>query len=96
MPSTSSPVRDGSRPPKTPTALLRFFHPGFWQPFNGNKFTKVNDLTVPTRRGFGSSCWLGSIRRQKLMVMGGGWPATSSTNVIDLDSSSSPKYKAGP
>jgi len=30
------------------------------------------------------------------MVMGGGWPATSSTNVIDLDSSSSPKYKAGP
>ncbi len=76
--------------------LDQVFHPGFWQPFNGNKFTKVNDLTVPTRRGFGSSCWLGSIRRQKLMVMGGGWPATSSTNVIDLDSSSSPKYKAGP
>jgi len=51
---------------------------------------------VPTRRGFGSSCWLGSIRRQRLMVMGGGHPATSSTNVIDLDSSSTPKYKAGP
>lgn len=74
----------------------QFFHPGFWQPFGGNKFTKVNDLTVPTRRGFGSSCWLGSIRRPRLMVMGGGWPATSSTNVIDLDSSSSPKYRAGP
>jgi hypothetical protein len=73
-----------------------FFHPGFWQPFNGNKFTKVNDLSVPDRRGFGSSCWLGSIRRQKLIVMGGGWPATTSTNVIDLDSSSAPKYKAGP
>ena len=73
-----------------------YFHPGFWDPFNGNKFTKVNDLTVPTRRGYGTSCWLGSIRRQKLMVMGGGWPATSSTNVIDLDSSSTPKYKAGP
>jgi len=29
-------------------------------------------------------------------VMGGGWPATSSTNVIDLDSSSKPKYTAGP
>ena len=28
--------------------------------------------------------------------MGGGHPATSSTNVIDLDSSSAPKYKAGP
>jgi len=73
-----------------------FFQPGFWQPFNGNKFSKVNALTHPTRRGFGSACWLGSIRRQKLMVMGGGWPATSTTNVIDLDSSSSPKYTSGP
>jgi Domain of unknown function (DUF1929) len=71
------------------------FTPGFWQPFNGNKFTKVNSLTKPTQRGFGSACWLGSIRRQKLMVMGGGWPATSTTNVIDLDSSS-PKFKSGP
>jgi hypothetical protein len=73
-----------------------YFHPGFWAPFKGNKYTKVNDLSHPTRRGFGTSCWLGSIRRQKLMVMGGGWPATSSTNIIDLDSSSSPKYKSGP
>jgi hypothetical protein len=73
-----------------------FFQPGFWDPFNGNKFRKVNALTHPTRRGFGSACWLGSIRRQKIMVMGGGWPATSTTNVIDLDSSSSPKYKSGP
>jgi Domain of unknown function (DUF1929) len=82
--------------PEDVDSSTKFFHPGFWQPFNGNKFTKVNDLTSPTRRGFGSSCWLGSVRRQKLMVMGGGWPATSSTNVIDLDSSSAPKYKAGP
>jgi hypothetical protein len=82
--------------PEDVDSSSQFFHPGFWQPFSGNKFTKVNDLTVPTRRGFGSSCWLGSIRRQRLMVMGGGWPATSSTNVIDLDSSSAPKYKAGP
>ena len=73
-----------------------FFQPGFWQPFKGNKFTKVNALTNSTRRGFGSACWLGSIRRQKLMVMGGGWPATSSTNVIDLDSSSAPQFKSGP
>jgi Galactose oxidase-like, Early set domain len=73
-----------------------YFHPGFWAPFKGNKYSKVNDLSHPTRRGFGTSCWLGSIRRQKLIVMGGGWPATSSTNVIDLDSSSSPKYKSGP
>jgi len=82
--------------PEDVDSSSQFFHPGFWQPFSGNKFTKVNDLTVPTRRGFGSSCWLGSIRRQRLMVVGGGWPATSSTNVIDLDSSSAPKYKAGP
>jgi hypothetical protein len=73
-----------------------YFHPGFWEPFKGNKFKKVNDLTKPTQRGFGTACWLGSIRRQKIMVMGGGWPATSTTNVIDLDSSSSPKYKKGP
>jgi Domain of unknown function (DUF1929) len=73
-----------------------FFHPGFWAPFKGNKYTKVNDLSHPTRRGFGTACWLGSIRRQKLMVMGGGWPATSSTNAIDLDSSSSPKFRSGP
>jgi hypothetical protein len=73
-----------------------FFHPGFWQPFGGNKYTKVNDLSHPTQRGFGTSCWLGSIRRQKIMVMGGGWPATSTTSVIDLDSSSSPKFSSGP
>jgi Galactose oxidase-like, Early set domain len=73
-----------------------YFHPGFWAPFNGNKYQKVNDLTKPTQRGFGTSCWLGSIRRQKIMVMGGGWPATSTTNVIDLDSSSTPKFKSGP
>jgi hypothetical protein len=85
-----------AKAPEDVDSQTQFFHPGFWEPFKGNKFTKVNDLTVPTRRGFGSSCWLGSIRRQKLMVMGGGWPGTSSTNVIDLDSSSSPKYKAGP
>jgi Domain of unknown function (DUF1929) len=85
-----------AKAPEDVDSQAQFFHPGFWEPFKGNKFTKVNDLTVPTRRGFGSSCWLGSIRRQKLMVMGGGWPGTSSTNVIDLDSSSSPKYKAGP
>ena len=85
-----------AKAPEDVDSSNQVFHPGFWEPFNGNKFTKVNDLTVPTRRGFGSSCWLGSIRRQKLMVMGGGWPGTSSTNVIDLDSSSTPKYKAGP
>ncbi len=85
-----------AKAPEDVDSSSQFFHPGFWEPFNGNKFTRVNDLTVPTRRGFGSSCWLGSIRRQKLMVMGGGWPGTSSTNVIDLDSSSAPKYKAGP
>jgi len=85
-----------TKPAEDAEASQGYFHPGFWQPFHGNKYTKVNDLTVPTRRGFGSSCWLGSIRRQTLMVMGGGWPATSSTNVIDLDSSSSPKFKSGP
>jgi Galactose oxidase-like, Early set domain len=84
------------KPAETVEGQQGFFHPGFWEPFNGNRFTRVNDLTVPTQRGYGASCWLGSIRQQKLIVMGGGWPATSSTNVIDLDSSSAPKYAAGP
>jgi len=85
-----------AKAPEDVDSSAQVFHPGLWEPFNGNKFTKVNDLTVPTRRGFASSCWLGSIRRQRLMVMGGGQPGTDSTNVIDLDSSSAPKYKAGP
>ena len=85
-----------TKPAEDAEGTQGYFHPGFWAPFKGNKYTKVNDLSHPTRRGFGTSCWLGSIRRQKLMVMGGGWPATSSTNVIDLDSSSSPKYRSGP
>jgi hypothetical protein len=85
-----------TKPAEDAEGTQGYFHPGFWAPFKDNKYTKVNDLSHPTRRGFGTSCWLGSIRRQKLMVMGGGWPATSSTNVIDLDSSSSPKYKSGP
>jgi hypothetical protein len=84
------------RPAEDAEGTQGYFHPGFWEPFNGNKFTKVNDLTRPTQRGHGTACWLGSIRQQKIMVMGGGWPATSSTNVIDLDSSSAPTFKAGP
>jgi Domain of unknown function (DUF1929) len=84
-----------TKPAEDAEGAQGYFHPGFWDPFKGNKYKKVNDLTKPTQRGFGTSCWLGSIRRQKIMVMGGGWPATSSTNVIDLDSSS-PKYKSGP
>jgi hypothetical protein len=41
------------------------------------------------------SCFFGDVRDQNLMVMGGGWPATARTNVIDLDSAS-PLYRAGP
>ena len=37
----------------------------------------------------------GDVRRQNLMIMGGGWPATASSNVIDLDSVT-PVYRAGP
>jgi hypothetical protein len=83
------------KPAETVDSQQGFFHPGFWEPFNGNRFTRVNDLTVPTQRGYGTSCWLGSARPQKVIVMGGGWPATSSTNVIDLGDSA-PKYTAGP
>ncbi len=83
------------QPAETAEGQQGFFHPGFWEPFNGNRFTRVNDLTVPTQRGYGTSCWLGSARPQKVIVMGGGWPATSSTNVIDLGDSV-PRYTVGP
>jgi hypothetical protein len=65
---------------------------GFWLPFNNNKFTAVGGLTKATQRGSGASCWVGDIRDQRLMVMGGGWPTTTSTNLINLKATK-PAYK---
>jgi hypothetical protein len=67
--------------------------PGFWTPATG-AFKAVNKPVGAKGTGFGS-CFFGDVRDQNLMIMGGGWPATASTNVIDLDSTA-PAYRAGP
>src|SRR3954470_17935607 len=67
--------------------------PGFWNPVTG-AFRAVGNAVGNKGTGFGS-CFFGDVRDQNLMIMGGGWPATATTNVIDLDSAA-PAYKAGP
>ena len=68
---------------------------GFWNPANGNTFRPITGLTNASQRGSGASCFVGDVRQQTMMVMGGGWPATASTNVIDLKSAK-PVYRRGP
>lgn len=67
--------------------------PGFWNPFTG-AFKQIANPVGSKGVGFGS-CFFGDVRDQNLMIMGGGWPATATTNVVDLDSAA-PAYKAGP
>jgi hypothetical protein len=67
--------------------------PGFWNPVTG-AFKAVAKGAGTKGTGYGS-CFFGDVRDQNLMVMGGGWPATATTNVIDLDSAT-PAFKAGP
>jgi hypothetical protein len=67
--------------------------PGFWNPVTG-AFDPVDKGAGSKSIGYGS-CFFGDVRDQNLMVMGGGWPATAATHVIDLDSAS-PAFTAGP
>lgn len=66
---------------------------GFWNPFTG-AFKSVAK-PAEARNTAAGSCFFGDVRDQNLMIMGGGWPATSSTHVIDLDATA-PAYRAGP
>jgi hypothetical protein len=67
--------------------------PGFWNPVTG-AFKAVAKPAVSRGNAFGS-CFFGDVRDQNLMIMGGGWPATATTSIIDLDSAA-PAYRAGP
>jgi hypothetical protein len=67
--------------------------PGFWNPLTG-AFKAVAKPAGAKPNAYGS-CFFGDVRDQNLMIMGGGWPATAITNVIDLDSAA-PAYRAGP
>ena len=66
---------------------------GFWNPFTG-AFRAVAKPAAARPNAYGS-CFFGDVRDQNLMIMGGGWPATATTHVIDLDSAA-PAYQAGP
>jgi hypothetical protein len=66
---------------------------GFWNPFTGD-FQAVARPPDARANAYGS-CFFGDVRDQNLMIMGGGWPATATTHVIDLDSAA-PAYHAGP
>ncbi|HYP45201.1 MAG TPA: galactose oxidase-like domain-containing protein [Propionibacteriaceae bacterium] len=69
--------------------------PGIWDPMNGNGFTPIPGLTNADQRGSGASCFVGDVRQQNMMVMGGGWPATASTNIVNLNAAK-PSYRPGP
>ena len=70
------------------------YPPGFWDPVK-NTFTSVSGLRSPSQRSSAASCFVGDLRNQNLLVMGGGHPAISSTDKIRL-SDTSPKFVAGP
>jgi hypothetical protein len=67
--------------------------PGFWDPVTG-AFKPVAKPSALRSNGF-ASCFFGDVRDQNLMVMGGGWPATAMSHIIDLDSTA-PAYRVGP
>lgn len=80
-----------------------FFHaggqawsaPGFWNPHAANDFKPVAGHTHADQRTGAASCFIGDVRSQRVIIMGGGWPATASTNIIDLDTTA-PAYAPGP
>lgn len=59
--------------------------PGFFDSING-KFTPVPGLVAPAYRAGGSSAWLGDVRKQKMVIMGGATPtsAITSAQIINL------------
>jgi hypothetical protein len=69
--------------------------PGFWEPTNDSKFTPVSGLRTPSQRSSGASCFVGDLRNQDLLIIGGGSPAVDTTDHIRL-SASTPRYTPGP
>ena len=68
--------------------------PGFWDPIKGT-FKPVSGLRTPRQRSSAASCFVGDLRNQNLLVMGGGAPAVNTTDRIKL-SAKSPKFVPGP
>ncbi len=62
--------------------------PGFWDPFN-DRFTPVKGLRTPKQRSSAASCFVGDMRNQRMLVMGGGSPAVNTTDRIKLSAAKS-------
>ncbi|HET9650368.1 MAG TPA: hypothetical protein VFP34_19340, partial [Microlunatus sp.] len=69
--------------------------PGFWDPTKPNSFTAVSGLRTPKQRQNGASCFVGDLRKQDMLVMGGGFPAVDTTDRIHL-TASHPAFVPGP
>jgi hypothetical protein len=69
--------------------------PGFWNPGAVDGHRAVPGFTNGSQREGSASCFVGDVRDQRLITMGGGWPATTSTNIIKLNAAT-PTYAPGP
>lgn len=68
--------------------------PGFWNPTT-NTYQPVAGLRTPKQRSSAASCFLGDLRDQRVLVMGGGSPAVNTTDRIKLSVNSS-QFVPGP
>jgi hypothetical protein len=68
---------------------------GFWDPY-ANTFKAVGGVAMPKVSAYNyASCFVGDVRDQNLMVMGGGFPATKVSTLIKLNAAT-PTKVAGP
>lgn len=68
--------------------------PGFWNP-GRRTFTPVSGLRTPKQRSSAASCFVGDLRNQDLMVLGGGSPAVNTADRIKL-TATQPRFVPGP
>jgi hypothetical protein len=66
---------------------------GFWDPLT-NAFQSIGGV-ASTRNNSVATCFIGDVRDQNLIAMGGGWPGTNATRIINL-AATAPAYRAGP
>ena len=68
--------------------------PGYWDP-SRDTFIPVKGLRTPKQRSSAASCFVGDLRNQRVLVMGGGSPAVNTTDRIRLSATTS-KFVPGP
>ena len=67
--------------------------PGFWDPL-ANTYQKVGGVITTVNTAV-ASCFVGDVRDQNLIDIGGGWPATNKTRIIKLNAPM-PVFQDGP